>query len=155
MGINVLSQDVYWMTKALALAQKAEEEGEVPVGAVVVDAKQSLIGTGWNQVIQRHDPSAHAEVIALREAALMQKNHRLLEATLYVTLEPCSMCAGLLVHARIHRLVYATRDIKTGAAGSLYNLLNGAHLNHRVLIDEGPLQEPCARLLQQFFEKRR
>lgn len=149
------SVDAYWMAHALNLALKAKEQGEIPVGAVLIGADNALLGEGWNQVLQAHDPSAHAEIVALRSAANHVQNHRLLNATLYVTLEPCCMCAGALVHARIKRLVFATRDIKAGAAGSIYNLLQGHPLNHSVQIDEGHLQEECAALLSDFFREKR
>lgn len=139
------------MGQAFELALQAKAVGEVPVGAVLVSADNQLLGRGWNQVIQKRDPSAHAELIAIREAALTLQNHRLLNTKLYVTLEPCPMCAGALVHARLARLVFATRDFKTGAAGSVYNLLQGYPLNHRVQIDEGIMQEECANLLTDFF----
>lgn len=145
--------DLHWMKEALQLAQLAEKQGEVPVGAVVVDDQNQLIGRGWNQVLQTNDPSAHAEIIALRDAAKRLQNHRLKQTTLYVTLEPCCMCAGALVHARIKRLVFATRDFKTGAAGSVFNFLQGDPLNHAVQLDEGILQHECAILLSDFFKR--
>ena len=147
--------DIFWMKHAYALALKAKDQGEVPVGAVLVAANQTLLGQGWNQMIQNHDPSAHAEMNAIRAAALRLKNYRLPDTTLYVTLEPCAMCAGTLVHARVSRIVFATRDLKTGAAVSVYNLLNGFQLNHRVQIEEGILQQECAALLSNFFAERR
>lgn len=147
--------DSFWMQKAYEQALLAQEQGEVPVGAVLVSKDQQLLGLGLNGTIKNHDPSLHAEVQAIKEASLLLKNHRLLDTTLYVTLEPCAMCAGLLVHARIKRLVYATRDFKAGAAGSVYNLLQGYPLNHKVHIDEGIMQEECALLLQNFFKARR
>jgi tRNA(adenine34) deaminase len=152
MGMN--ESDSLWMAQAYELALKAKQQGEVPVGAVLVSSDQQLLGRGWNQVIGRQDPSAHAELLAIREAAQALGNHRLLNTTLYVTLEPCAMCAGALVHARIARVVFATRDFKTGAAGSVYNLLSGYPLNHQVKIDEGILQHDCAQLLSGFFRKR-
>lgn len=150
MGVD----DTYWMKQAYELALQAKNAGEIPVGAVLV-ADNILIGQGYNGVIARHDPSAHAEILAIREAALHSKNYRLNNTTLYVTLEPCAMCAGALVHARVERLVFATRDFKAGAAGSVYNLLRGYPLNHQVLIDEGILQAPCAELLTSFFKNQR
>ncbi|WP_028389526.1 tRNA adenosine(34) deaminase TadA [Legionella fairfieldensis] len=147
--------DSFWMRQAYELALKAQEQGEVPVGAVLVAADNQLLGRGWNQVMQIKDPSAHAELIAIREAALRLQNYRLPDTTLYVTLEPCAMCAGTLVHARIQRLVFATRDFKAGAAGSVYNLLQGYPLNHQVQIDEGIMQKDCAELLADFFKNRR
>lgn len=147
--------DLFWMQHAYKLALTAREQGEVPVGAIVVSDDNQSIGRGWNQVIQSHDPSAHAEILALREAAAQLQNYRLLNTTLYVTLEPCCMCAGALVQARVKRLVFATRDFKAGAAGSIYNVLQGYPLNHQVQIDEGVLQQECARLLEEFFKFRR
>ncbi len=146
--------DSFWMGQAYELALKAKAQGEVPVGAVLVTQENLLLGSGWNQVIQSNDPSAHAELIAIREAACKLRNYRLLNTTLYVTLEPCPMCAGALVHARISRLVFATRDFKTGAAGSVFNLLAGCPLNHKVQIDEGVMQKNCADLLSVFFRNR-
>lgn len=139
------------MAQAFQFALKAKDQGEVPVGAVLISADNQLLGYGWNQVIQSNDPSAHAEIIAIRQATNQLKNYRLLNTTLYVTLEPCCMCAGALVHARIKRLVFATRDFKAGAAGSVYNLLRGYPLNHQLQIDEGIMQQECAALLTNFF----
>lgn len=145
--------DYYWMQQAYAQALLAQEEGEIPVGAVLVNAQGQLLGLGRNAVEKSHDPSEHAEFRAIRQASQHLKNHRLLGTTLYVTLEPCPMCAGLIVHSRIKRLVFATRDFKTGAAGSVYNLLQGYPLNHQVLIDEGIMQPECASLLTDFFKE--
>lgn len=150
-----LEQDEYWMQYALNLAQKAWEAGEVPVGAVVVDSEQNLLGCGYNQMIQRHDPSAHAELLALQAAGSKIENYRLNQTTLYVTLEPCCMCAGAMVHARIQRLVFGAYDLKTGAAGSVFHLLAGDKLNHQVIIEGGCLAEPCGQLLKDFFKERR
>ncbi|MCE0723564.1 tRNA adenosine(34) deaminase TadA [Legionella resiliens] len=144
--------DHYWMQKAYAQAILAQEEGEVPVGAVLVSKDNQLLGFGRNCIQTSHDPSEHAEVRAIRQASQQLKNHRLLDTTLYVTLEPCAMCSGLIVHARIRRLVFATRDFKAGAAGSVYNLLQGYPLNHKVQIDEGIMQAECALLLTEFFQ---
>ena len=143
------------MTQAFDLALQAQVEGEVPVGAILVDNQQQIVGRGRNQVIKNSDPTAHAEIIAVREAAIKFGNYRLLDTTLYVTLEPCCMCAGALVNARIKRLVFATRDFNAGAAGSIYNVLRGYPLNHQVVIDEGILQAECASLLTDFFKKTR
>ncbi|WED44506.1 tRNA adenosine(34) deaminase TadA [Legionella cardiaca] len=151
MGIN----DSFWMAKAYKLALIAKEQNEVPVGAVLIDANNNLLGSGWNQVLQKNDPCAHAELIAIREAAKNCCNYRLLNTTLYVTLEPCVMCAGALVHARVKRIVFATRDFKAGAAGSVYNLLQGYPLNHQIHIDEGVMQQECASLLTDFFKEKR
>lgn len=147
--------DLYWMKKAFELAQKASAQGEVPVGAVLVDSENQCIGEGWNQPISGHDPTAHAEIIAMREAASGLQNYRLPETTLYVTLEPCPMCAGAIVHARIRRVVFATPDPRTGSAGSVYNLLNSPHLNHRVDVNKGVLQHECSTLLKTFFLEKR
>ena len=147
--------DRAWMQRAYELAIFAREQGDVPVGAVLVDGDGQRLGEGWNQVIKMNDPTAHAECVALRDAARHLKNARLLNTTLYVTLEPCCMCAGALVHARIKRLVFGTRDMSAGAAGSIYNLLSGYPFNHYVQIDEGLLQQQCAHLLTDFFSRRR
>lgn len=151
MGIK---NDKDWMTYALQLALTAKKQGEVPVGAVVVIDNQ-LMGEGYNQVITRNDPSAHAELLAIRQASDAIANYRLKKSTLYVTLEPCCMCAGALVHARVERVVFACRDVKAGACGSVYNLLRGYPLNHQVWIDEGILQRECAAVLTEFFKHRR
>ena len=146
--------DEYWMRHALTLAKRAWEEGEVPVGAVLVHNNQ-VIGEGWNRPIGRHDPTAHAEIMALRQGGLVLQNYRLIDATLYVTLEPCVMCAGAMVHSRIARLVFGARDAKTGAAGSLMDVLHHPGMNHRVEISEGVLAESCAARLSDFFRWRR
>lgn len=140
------------MQQAYEQAFLAQNEGEVPVGAVLVSNEGELLGASRNAVQNSHDPSDHAEVRVIRQAAQQLKNHRLLDTTLYVTLEPCPMCAGLIVHARIKRVVFATRDFKAGAAGSVYNLLQGYPLNHKVQIDEGIMQSECALLLSDFFK---
>lgn len=142
------------MHEALKLAAKAEDTGEVPVGAVVV-LDNEIIGSGWNQPVTAHDPSAHAEIIAIRNAGTHLENYRLCNATLYVTLEPCTMCAGAMVHARIKRLVYGAKDPKTGAAGSVFNVLQSELLNHRVDISGGILAGECSKMLQKFFRDRR
>lgn len=143
------------MTQAWKLAVEANGQGEVPVGAVLVSGNNQILGAGYNQVITRHDPTAHAEILAIREAALKLGNYRLENCTLYATLEPCAMCAGAMVHSRIKRVVFACRDFKAGAAGSVYNLLKGYPLNHQVVIDEGIMQQECSHLLQTFFSSRR
>ncbi len=142
------------MSRALELARFAEANGEVPVGAVIVKDNQ-IIGEGWNQPITTHDPSAHAEMLAMRAAAKSLGNYRLLDTTLYVTLEPCAMCAGAMVHARIKRLVYAATDPRAGAAGTLFNIVQHDALNHRVEVTGGVLEEECAALLRNFFRTRR
>lgn len=148
------TEDLKWMREALELARRAEAEGEVPVGAVLVKAG-ARIAMGWNRPITSHDPTAHAEVVALRAAAEALGNYRLTDSTLYVTLEPCAMCAGALVHARVARLVYGAADPKAGAAGSVFNLVQAAPLNHRLEVTGGVLAEDCGVLLKDFFSRRR
>ena len=147
-------EDVMWMRHALTLADKAESIGEVPVGACVV-LNGELIGEGFNTPITDNDPSAHAELRAVKEAASTVQNYRLIDATLYVTLEPCSMCAGMLVHARVKRVVFGAKDAKTGAAGSVMNLLQHPALNHQLEVVSGVLADECANKLSDFFRKRR
>ena len=146
--------DEDWMCHALKCAEQAEVEGEVPVGAVLVQDNQ-LIAKGWNQVIGQHDPSAHAEIQALRSAAQQQKNYRLPQTTLYVTLEPCTMCAGAMIHARITRLVFGAYDPKTGIAESCNHLFDAPYHNHNIAISGGILQDICSTQLSSFFKKRR
>ncbi|MEW6329912.1 MAG: tRNA adenosine(34) deaminase TadA [Pseudomonadota bacterium] len=146
--------DERFMRRALELARHAEQAGEVPVGAVVV-LNGEVIGEGWNQPIVSRDPTAHAEIVALRAAAAHLKNYRLTDTTLYVTLEPCAMCAGAIVHARVARVVYGAADPKAGAAGSVFNLLDSSALNHRAQITRGILAEECGAVLRKFFEARR
>ena len=146
--------DEQWMVQAMQLADRAEAEGEVPIGAVVV-LNGEVIGRGWNRSITTHDPSAHAEIMALRDAGHAIENYRLCDATLYVTLEPCAMCAGAMLHARIARLVVGAADPKTGAAGSVLNVLEGEHTFHRVEVTRGGLAEECAEQLRRFFRRRR
>ena len=147
-------EDIMWMRHALTLADKAESIGEVPVGACVV-LNGELIGEGFNTPITDNDPSAHAELRAVKEAAAAVQNYRLIDATLYVTLEPCSMCAGMLVHARVKRVVFGAKDVKTGAAGSVMNLLQHPALNHQLEVVSGVLADECANKLSDFFRKRR
>jgi tRNA(adenine34) deaminase len=142
------------MRRALALAGTARDKGEVPVGAVIV-ADRQVIGEGWNHPVSGHDPTAHAEIQALREAGHRVGNYRLVGATLYVTLEPCAMCAGAMVHARIARLVYGAADPKTGAAGGLFDIVRHPLLNHQVTVEGGVLAEECGDLLREFFRSRR
>jgi tRNA(adenine34) deaminase len=148
------SLDEFWMQHALELARRAEAEGEVPVGAVLVRDEQ-LIGEGWNQPITAKDPTSHAEIMALRAAASRINNYRLLNTTLYVTLEPCSMCAGALIHARVKRVVYGASDPKGGAAGSVFEILGTDQLNHKVEVTAGVLAEECGAVLTNFFQRRR
>ncbi len=142
------------MRRALVLAGKAREEGEVPVGAVVV-MNGEIIGEGWNRPLGNHDPTAHAEIEALREAGRRVSNYRLVGATLYVTLEPCAMCAGAMVHARITRLVFGAADPKAGAAGAVFDIVRSPLLNHQVTVDGGVLAVECGDLLREFFRSRR
>jgi len=143
------------MLRALALAKHAQDQGEVPVGAVLV-LNDEIIGEGWNQPIRRHDPSAHAEIMALRHAGQYQKNYRLPDSTLYVTLEPCPMCAGAIVHARVGRVIFGASDPRTGAAGSVFDLLpSDARFNHRTEVSGGGMADESAELLRQFFRARR
>lgn len=146
--------DAYWMKQALALAQKAWEQGEVPVGAILV-LDDEVIGQGWNRPITRHDPTAHAEIMALQQGGQIVQNYRLLNAALYVTLEPCVMCAGAMVHSRIKRLVYGASDLKTGAAGSLLDVLRHPGMNHHIEITAGVMANECSEMLSQFFQQRR
>ncbi|MFT6343917.1 MAG: tRNA(adenine34) deaminase [Paraglaciecola sp.] len=147
-------QDEYWMRYALQLADNAQQQGEVPVGAVLVKDNQ-IIGEGWNQSIRLHDPSAHAEMMAIRDAGKNMLNYRLVGSCLYVTLEPCTMCAGLLIHSRIERLVFGASDLKTGAVGSLYDLLGDLRMNHQVEVKGGVMQQECGNKLSLFFKLRR
>jgi tRNA(adenine34) deaminase len=146
--------DLHWMQYALQLADKAEQNGEIPVGAVLVK-DGVVLGEGWNQSIQLNDPSAHAEMIAIRQAAEKIGNYRLIDCTLYVTLEPCAMCAGLLVHSRVKRLVFGAKDAKTGAAGSVLDIVRHPVLNHQLDVLDGPLAQQCADKLSEFFRRRR
>jgi tRNA(adenine34) deaminase len=146
--------DELWMEEALRAAQRALEAGEVPVGAVVV-CEGRVLGRGWNRNISDCDPTAHAEIVALREAAAAVGNHRLAGCDLFATIEPCPMCAGALVHARIKRLVYGADDPKAGAVQSGIQLLNHPQLNHKVEVRSGVLAGRCAELLQTFFKSRR
>ncbi|MGD8977658.1 MAG: tRNA adenosine(34) deaminase TadA [Gammaproteobacteria bacterium] len=147
-------QDERFMGRALELAGRAREEGEVPVGAVLVRDGE-IIGEGWNRPIASHDASAHAEIQAIRSAGSAIGNYRLGGSTLYVTLEPCAMCAGAMVHARIARLVYGAQDPKTGAAGSVFDLVRAPALNHQLDVDSGVMAEDCGELLRDFFRQRR
>lgn len=149
-----MHSDEYYMREAIILAQQAAQRGEVPVGAVVVHEGE-IIGRGSNAPIALHDPSAHAEMLALRDAARHLQNYRLPEVSLYVTLEPCSMCAGAMMHARVTRLVYGASDAKTGVAGSVLNLFAHPQLNHHTLVTSGVLASECSAMLSAFFAQRR
>ena len=148
------ASDEFWMEEALRAAQRALEAGEVPVGAVVVCAGR-IIGRGWNRNLTNSDPTAHAEIVALREAGANLGNHRLGDCELFATIEPCAMCAGALVHARLKRLVYGADDPKAGAVRSVMEVLNHPQLNHRTEVRGGVLAGRCAELLQSFFRSRR
>jgi tRNA(adenine34) deaminase len=149
-----VTPDEKWMQRAIDLARQAGAEGEVPVGAIVV-LDGSVIGEGWNRPIAARDPTAHAEVQALRAAAAQCRNYRIPGATLYVTLEPCVMCVGAVLHARLGQVVFGAYDPKTGAAGSVINIFSSDKLNHHTSVTGGVLQEQCADLLTRFFKDRR
>jgi tRNA(adenine34) deaminase len=147
-------QDELWMQEALVEAARAQAAGEVPVGAIVV-CSGKIVGRGGNRVIQDSDPTAHAEMVAMRQAASALGNYRLSDCELFVTIEPCAMCAGALVHARMKSLVYGTDDPKAGAVRSVLGVLNHPQLNHKMEVRSGVLAERCARLLQEFFRRKR
>lgn len=149
-----IDNDIFWMQHAIKCAEQAAAIDEIPVGAVLVQ-NQQLIAQGWNQTITCPDPSAHAEIVALRQAAKVLGNYRLLNTTLYVTLEPCIMCAGAIIHARVQRVVFGAYDPKTGAAGSRFDVLRDFRHNHILECVGGVLAEPCGELLKQFFKKKR
>lgn len=149
-----MADHLTYMQRAFELAQKAKDQDEVPVGAVIV-YENEIIGEGCNQPISSNDPTAHAEIIALRQAGLALNNYRLPNASMYVTLEPCAMCAGALVHARLAKLIFAADDPKTGACGSVFNLLQTNELNHKVEIEKGIMEEKSRTLLQDFFKAKR
>ncbi|MNM76148.1 tRNA-specific adenosine deaminase [compost metagenome] len=151
-----MDTDLHWMRHALVLADRAQREfDEIPVGAVLVGADGELLGEGWNLNIASHDPSAHAEIVAMREAGKRLGNHRLIGSTLYVTLEPCAMCAMALVHARIARLVFAAADPKTGACGSVFDLVGDPRHNHRVEVLGGLLAQDASLRLTNYFRAKR
>lgn len=154
MNESALAKDEFFMREALELAAAAESAAEVPVGALVVRGGE-IVGRGANRPIASRDPTAHAEIVALREAALHLGSYRLQGATLYCTLEPCAMCAGALVNARVERLVFGTRDLRFGAVRSKFRIADSDLLNHRLEITEGVLVEACVRRLQAFFRRRR
>ena len=150
-----MQSDEHYMRLALDQARAAEAADEVPVGAIVVSSTGEVLGVGNNQVLRSSDPTAHAEIIALRAAGLALNNYRLLGCTLFCTLEPCAMCAGAILHARISRLVFAARDPKAGACGSVLSVMNHPSLNHRAEITEGVLADECGAMLTGFFRSRR
>jgi len=149
-----LTHHQVFMSRALDLARQAEEAGEVPVGAIIV-RNGAIIAEGFNRPIGGNDPTAHAEIVAMRAAAQALGSYRLLDTTLYVTLEPCAMCAGAMVHARIQNLVYGATDPRAGAAGSVFNVVQSTALNHRLQVDGGVLATECGALLRSFFVARR
>ncbi len=152
--VNFSQQDHQFMRQAIALAAQAEQQGEVPVGAVLVRDGE-VIAKGWNQSISLHDATAHAEMQALRQAGQELKNYRLLDTTLYVTLEPCPMCAGALLHSRVKRIVYGAPDLKAGAAGTVLNLFASDAAFHYASVESGLLEQECREQLQAFFKRRR
>ena len=153
---NPRLEDERWMHHALALAQRAEhEDDEIPVGAVLVSAAGEILGEGWNRNITDRDPTAHAEIVAMRQAGTRLGNHRILGSTLYVTLEPCAMCAMAMVHARVARVVFAATDPKTGAAGSVFDLLADPRHNHRIDVQGGLLAEEAGTRLTEYFRAKR
>jgi tRNA(Arg) A34 adenosine deaminase TadA len=156
MAAEFSATDQAWMQQALALADRAQhEDDEIPVGALLVGADGQLLAEGWNRNISESDPSAHAEVVAMRKAGQVLGNHRLLGSTLYVTLEPCAMCAMAMVHARVARVVYAASDPKTGAAGSVFDLLADPRHNHRIEVQGGLLAEEAGSRLTNYFRAKR
>jgi len=149
-----LELDPPFMSRALELARMAEAAGEVPVGAVIVKDNR-IVGEGWNRPISTCDPTAHAEIIAMRQAAHAVGSYRLLDTTLYVTLEPCAMCAGAMVHARIRRVVFGATEPRAGAAGSAFNIIQSSELNHRLQCTSGVMATECSAVLREFFAARR
>lgn len=155
-GAAFSDADGSWMRHALSLADRAEhEDDEIPVGAVLIGPGGEVLAEGWNRNITEHDPTAHAEIVAMRQAGLKLGNHRLLGSTLYVTLEPCAMCAMAMVHARVARVVFAASDPKTGACGSVFDLLTDPRHNHRVLVQGGLLAAEAGQKLSDYFRKKR
>ena len=152
--MNQAELDRQFMEQALEQAQLAAIVGEVPVGAVIV-RNGVVLSKAFNKPITNHDPSAHAEMLALRQAALSEENYRLPGTTLYVTLEPCTMCAGAMLHARVDRIVYGAADPKTGAAGSVLDVFSSKQINHQTVIEGGMMSEECGQLLRDFFKERR
>lgn len=150
-----MDADEYWIKQALKLAERAADEGEVPIGALIVDAQQNCIAKAYNQTIHHIDPTAHAEILALRAAALVKNNYRLLGTTLYCTLEPCLMCAGAIIQARVDRVVFAAYDQKAGAVCSVWSVLDHPNVNHHPCIEKEILAEESIRLLQKFFQAKR
>jgi tRNA(adenine34) deaminase len=154
-SVSMLEQDEKWMWRAIGIAREASEIGEVPVGAIVLDREGRILAAESNRTINNIDPTAHAEVLALRTAALRIGNYRLTGATVYTTIEPCAMCAGALVNARVARLVYGARDERFGAVETHFHICDSLDMNHRVKITGGVLAENCRALMQEFFRARR
>ena len=154
-GDQTASFDRVWMERALRMAQLAQVAGEVPVGAVLVDADGKLLAEGWNCPLRTNDPTAHAEIVVMREAGRRLRNYRLEGTTLYCTLEPCPMCAGAMVNARVSRLVFAARDLRFGGVRSKFAIADSELLNHRLEVVEGVMGAECTEMLVRFFEKRR
>jgi len=154
--VSQADADIAWMHRALALAERAQhEDDEIPVGAILVSTDGEVIGEGWNRNITERDPTAHAEIVAMRQAGARVGNHRLPGSTLYVTLEPCAMCAMAMVHARIARVVFGASDPKTGAAGSVFDLLADPRHNHRVEVQGGVLADEAGMRLTNYFRRKR
>lgn len=153
--LSLSDDDQRFMCYALELADRAEQAGEIPVGAVLVDKQGEIIGEGWNLAISLSDPTSHAEIQAIRMAANNVQNYRLIDCTLYVTLEPCPMCAGAILHSRIKRLVFGAMDYKTGAIGSRYHLFEDYKMNHALEIRGGVMARECSQKISAFFKKRR
>ena len=150
-----MKTDADYMMLAMSEAQKAEQMDEVPVGAIIIDDKNKIVGYGHNQPISLNDPTAHAEILALRMAAQNLNNYRLLNTTIYVTLEPCVMCMAAIIHARVKRLVYGAKDPKWGGAGSLYNLSSDMKLNHKIETCDGILKNETSNIIKNFFKNKR
>ena|SRR5438874_11526027 len=154
MGVNSIQTDEHWMGEALAQALAAQEAGEVPVGAVIVRDGE-IVAHGQNRNLRDHDPSAHAEIVAMRQAGQVLGNHRLEGCELFAVIEPCAMCAGAMVHARLKRVVYGAKDPKAGAVDSVIAILNHPKLNHQIEITGGVLEERCSEMLRSFFRAKR
>ena len=151
----MFEQDEFWVRKAIEAAVEARELGEIPIGACLIDANGELLAVAGNRTITLSDPTAHAEILVLREAGAKIRNYRLTETTLYTTIEPCAMCAGALVNARIERLVFGAHDIRFGAVESVFQICDTGSLNHQIDITKGVLAEDCRKLMQDFFRARR
>jgi tRNA(adenine34) deaminase len=151
----MMETDEFWMRESLRAAVKAEESGEVPIGACLIDNQGKLLAAYGNRTITDNDPTAHAEILVLREAAALLKNYRLIDTTIYTTIEPCAMCAGALVNARVKRLVYGAKDERFGAVETVFRICDSEFLNHKIEIVAGILADDCRKLMQDFFRQRR